>query len=93
MADRRSRYESHTDSDTGIRFVFAFDADAPDLLHIWVRHLTVPEDAMDAFFDSDARTRWDPVHRRFETSTPTHLLTWFWIEVDQTVMVITCMRQ
>lgn len=31
----------------GLRFVFAFDDDAPELLHIYVPHLTSIDDALD----------------------------------------------
>lgn len=32
-------------------FVFKYDVDAPHLLHIFARHLTEPDDALDVWFD------------------------------------------
>ncbi len=47
-----------TVEEQGLRFVFAYDDDAPDLLHIYVRHLTSIDDALDTFFNLQ---RADPV--------------------------------
>jgi hypothetical protein len=43
------KYKGHT-------FVFKYDQDAPELLHIYARHRMEPRDAISIFFDSDAVT-------------------------------------
>ena len=75
----------------GLRFVFAYDDDAPDLLHIYVRHLTSIDDALDTFFNG--QTNWNEDRKRFETYTDAHGLFWFWLEPDRVVMVISCFKQ
>ena len=65
--------------------------DAPELLHIYVRHLTSIDDALDTFFNG--QTSWNEEQKRFETYTGTHGLFWFWLEPDKVVMVISCFKQ
>jgi hypothetical protein len=67
-------------------FVFKYDDEAPDLLHIYARHLTTPADAARTFFEGE--TTWNAAHRRFETFTATHSLYWFWLEESAVIMVI-----
>ena len=64
---------------------------APDLLHIYVRHLTSIDDALDTFFNG--RTNWHEEHKRFETYTESHGLFWFWLEQEKVVMIISCFMQ
>lgn len=85
MAYQRARRQ-------GITFLFKFDPDAPDLLHIWVRHATTIGEALDTFFDPAAATFWNETRRRFETTTGTHVLHWFWLQENLRVMVISCWR-
>ena len=75
----------------GIRFVFRYDYDAPELLHIFARHLTSIDDALDTFFDGTTEV-WNERHTRFETYSQTHGLFWFWIEEGRVVMVVSCFR-
>lgn len=75
----------------GIRFVFKYDDDAPDLLHIYARHLTSIDDALDTFFDGEQEV-WNAERSRFETYTRTHGLFWFWLEENRAVMVVSCFR-
>jgi len=75
----------------GIRFIFKYDDDAPDLLHIYARHLTSIDDALDTFFEGE-RESWNEERSRFETYSATHGLFWFWIEQDRVVMVVSCFR-
>jgi len=76
----------------GITFFFAYDKDAPDILHIYVRHLTEIDDALDVFFDG--QSTWNSKHERFETYNTTHGLFWFWLnQKERKVMVITCFKQ
>lgn len=53
------RRETYPDLDSGIDFTFTADPADPALLHIYPRHLTTPEDAIEAFFDPDAQTVWN----------------------------------
>jgi hypothetical protein len=76
----------------GIRFVFKYDDDAPELLHIFARHLTTIDDALDVFFDGEEEV-WNEERNRFETFSATHGLFWFWIEENRVVMVVTCFRR
>jgi hypothetical protein len=75
----------------GTVFVFKMDDDAPDLLHIYARHLTSIDDALDVWFDDAAVELHNPVHDRFERTNTTHGLYWFWLDQPgKVVMVITC---
>lgn len=84
------RFEAYTDEASGIRFVFKRDADAPELLHIYARHLTTAEDAISTFFAG--RTTWNNERKRFETMSSTHGLFWVWLKQGMEAMVITCFR-
>jgi hypothetical protein len=83
--DRFSRY-----AENGITFVFKHDPDAPELLHIYARHMTDPDDALDVFFDPSASQTWNAERERFERFDGKHGLYWFWIEKPTVVMVVTC---
>jgi hypothetical protein len=43
------RYKSERAN--GITFVFKYESDYPELLHIYVRHLKEPDDAIDIFIN------------------------------------------
>jgi hypothetical protein len=85
---RTARYKQVEEQ--GLRFVFKYDDDAPDLLHIYVRHVTTIDDALDTFFEG--ATEWNAAHERFETYTATHGMFWFWLEENAAVMIISCFR-
>ncbi|MEK7434350.1 MAG: hypothetical protein AABZ74_14555 [Cyanobacteriota bacterium] len=73
-----------------IKFFFKYDSSTKDkLLHIWVRHLTTIENALDVFFEND-NTTWNENHSRFESFSETHGLYWFWLEENKKVMIISC---
>ena len=74
----------------GIRFVFAYDDQAPETLHIYVQDHTTIGDALEAFFAGS--TAKNDQHDRYETFTDTHGLYWFWIDEEKVVMVISCFR-
>lgn len=74
----------------GIKFLFKFDEVAPDLLHIYARHLTTDRDAIATFFEGS--TTWNEEHKRYETTSESHCLYWFWLTKDKDVMVISCFR-
>jgi hypothetical protein len=77
--------------ENGIKFVFKMDDVDPTLLHIYARHLTTIDDALDVFFDTTAT--WDQEFERYENYSDTHGLYWFWIdEAKRIVMVVSCFR-
>jgi len=70
-------------------FFFKHEDDAPELLHIFVRHLTSPDDAIPTFFTGE--TTWNEINKRFETRTETHTVYWLWIdEKKKKVLVLSC---
>jgi hypothetical protein len=77
--------------ENGIEFLFKYDDDAPELLHIYARHLTDVDDALDAFFGAHTKS-WNIEFGRFESYTATHGLFWFWLEENKVVMVISCFK-
>jgi len=78
-------------SEDGITFVFKMDDVDPNLLHIYARHLTSIDDALDVFFDTTPT--WNQQFERYENYSETHGLYWFWLnEKKKTVMVISCFR-
>lgn len=55
-----AKYESYEYE--GYRFVFKYDEEFPELLHIWVRHLKTVEDAVRAINDmKPIQTSWDSI--------------------------------
>jgi hypothetical protein len=84
-----SKYKVHRSK--GIRFLFKFDEAAPDLLHIYARHLATPRDAIAVFFEG--MTIWNVQNQRFETSSRSHCVYWFWLEKDKAVLVISCFKR
>lgn len=49
----------------GYTFFFKYEPPENELLHIWVRHLTKPENAIRTFFTSNPV--WNDEHKRYET--------------------------
>lgn len=77
--------------ENGIEFLFKYDDDAPELLHIYARHVTEVDDALDTFFGAETKM-WNAEFKRFESYTATHGLFWFWLDENKVVMVISCFR-
>jgi hypothetical protein len=76
----------------GTVFLFKFEEDHPELLHIYVRHLATPEQAIDLFFDEVSQ--WNETRQRFENYSDTHGLYWCWQdEKNRVVRVISCFRK
>lgn len=70
-------------------FFFKHEPDLPDLLHMYVRHLTTTGDAIQTFLTGD--TLWHENRRRFETFTSTHCIYWLWLdERSKKILIITC---
>jgi len=86
----KGQYEAYTDRASGIRVAFWRDPADPGLLHIYARHLTTPEDAIETFLA--AAPAWNGDRRRFETCSETHGLFRYWLEQGAVVMVISCFR-
>jgi hypothetical protein len=84
-------FVSYTDSASGIRFVFKKEAGHPEMLHIYARHVMEPEDAIETYFAG--RTIWNARRERYETTSETHTLYWYWLEERRVVMVVTCFRE
>jgi hypothetical protein len=77
--------------ENGHVFVFKYEDDPPGVLHIFARHLTEIDDALDVFFSSEPS--WNEELGRFENQSDTHGLYWFWLdEGAKVVMVISCFR-
>lgn len=50
-----------------IKFFFKYDNYSKEkLLHIWVRHLTTIDNALDVFFENNS-TKWNDINERFES--------------------------
>lgn len=70
-------------------FVFKHDDDAPELLHIYARHLTMPDDAITTFFTG--KTIWNRINKRYETKTKSCSVYWLWLdEENKRVLIISC---
>jgi hypothetical protein len=77
--------------ENGIKFVFKYEEDFPDLLHIYARHLTTIDDALDVFFMTEPE--WNEQFQRYENYSETHGIHWFWINKKQKViMLVSCFR-
>ncbi|MEZ4489308.1 MAG: hypothetical protein R3F51_17110 [Cyanobacteriota/Melainabacteria group bacterium] len=75
----------------GFIFLFRYDTVDPTILHIYARHLTSIDDALDLFFETEPK--WNEKFKRFENYSDTHGLYWFWRdERKKIVVVITCFR-
>jgi hypothetical protein len=72
-------------------FIFKYETEHPELLHIYAQHLMQPKDAIDTFFEG-AEDKWDEQHKRFETSTESITILWFWKVQDEVVYIISCYR-
>lgn len=73
----------------GHAFFFKFDDEAPDLLHVYVRHLTEPNHAITTFFKGNSV--WNKKYERFETATEEFMVYWLWLdEKAKKVLIISC---
>jgi hypothetical protein len=72
-----------------VSFVFKYEDDYPELLHIWARHRKTDGDAIYIFFNG--MTTWNQGQDCWETKIGAEVLWWFWIDEDnQIAMVISC---
>lgn len=73
----------------GITFVFKYEDDHPEILHIYARHLKEPDDAMDIFFSG--QTSWNSNQNLWETLLDGEGVWWYWINEDKkVVMIVSC---
>ena len=79
-------------SNGGYDFVFKYDHQAPELLHIYARHMTDPDIAMETWFEGQKEV-WNVQFSRYETSSDFYTLYWFWLKDSKTVMIISCFRR
>lgn len=74
----------------GILFYFKYDDQHPEFLHIYVRHLTTIDDALDTFFNPSRHDDWNEERQRWESHSASHALYWPWLEERKKMLVITC---
>jgi len=73
----------------GTTFVFKYELDVPDILHIYARHKKEPDDAIYLFFEGPSY--WNLKRGLYETIVGTEGLWWFWIDEEaRIVMVVSC---
>jgi hypothetical protein len=73
----------------GITFVFKYEPDCPDILHIFARHLKEPDDAMHIYLHGD--TAWNAQQDLWETRLENEVVWWFWIDqANKVVMIVSC---
>lgn len=75
----------------GVRFRFYLDREYPSVLHIYARHGMEIVDALELFFDTEAR--WNERHQRFENQIGDRVLYWAWKRLNEEVIVITCFER
>lgn len=73
----------------GVTFVFKYEDDHPEILHIFARHLKEPDDAIEIFFAG--LTFWKSEQGLWETRCHGEAVWWFWIdESEKVVMIVSC---
>lgn len=73
----------------GVTFVFKYEEDYPEILHIFARHLKEPDDAIEIFFKGLGT--WNTRLELWETRYQRQRIRWFWIdEKKKVVMIVTC---
>ncbi|MHB8618363.1 MAG: hypothetical protein ACYDAG_02135 [Chloroflexota bacterium] len=75
----------------GVRFRFYLDRHQRSALHIHARHGLGIQDALDLFFDTEAR--WNERHKRFENQGGNRVLYWAWKQPNSEVVIITCFEK
>lgn len=77
----------------GFEFFFKYENDPPGMLHIYARGLFEPEDAIEVWFEGTEEIE-NIENDRFETYTETRGIYWFWLNDDQTkIMIISCFQR
>lgn len=73
----------------GITFVFKYEPDYPDILHIFARHLKKPDDAIHVYLSGTPK--WKAEQQLWETRLNDEVVWWFWIDQGKSiVMVVSC---
>lgn len=77
----------------GYTFLFKYDKNAPELLHIFVRHLKHPIDAINVFFNQ-VFTQENLIYDRKESHDNKNWLYWkYKDEVKKVILVISCFEK
>jgi hypothetical protein len=77
----------------GIDFYFKYEADHPDIIHIYARGLFSPADAIEVWFEGCEEIE-NAEYNRTETYTATHDIYWYWLDQKQTkVFIISCFKR
>ncbi len=76
----------------GYDFVFKYDREDPELLHIYARHLTDPGIAVQTWFEGEKEV-WNVQFNHYETSSELYTVYWFWLKESKAVMIISCFRR
>jgi len=87
VKEDKGKYQS--DWYGGYRFVFKYDDQFPNMLHIWVRHRKTIEDAEEIWFEGTEEI-YNKNFDRFETYTATEGIHWFWLKEDEVIMITSC---
>ena len=75
-----------------ISFFFKYEPSSPELLHIYVRHLTTVGQALWTWFNG--KTIFNEINNRFETVSETHCLYWNYLKEDKNkILIITCFNR
>lgn len=70
-------------------YLFAYDKEHTDMLHIYVRHLTTPPMAISAFLYGTPF--WNAQHQRFESRWNSITLSWVWFKnKPNAIRIISC---
>ncbi len=64
----------------------------PSLLHIYARHMTDPNIAIQTWFEGEEEV-WNTRFERYETSSKLHTVYWFWLTENKAIMIISCFKR
>ncbi|MBK7841670.1 MAG: hypothetical protein IPJ49_29100 [Candidatus Obscuribacter sp.] len=77
----------------GFEFFFKYETDPPGMLHIYARGMFKPEDAIEVWFEGTEELE-NVENNRFETYTDKRGIYWYWLDTQQTkIMIISCFQR
>lgn len=77
----------------GFEFFFKYETDPPGMLHIYARGMFEPEDAIEVWFEGTEELE-NVENDRFETYTDKRGIYWYWLNKEQTkIMIISCFQR